>query len=182
MSQRNDFFNSQLTALIPRLRRYARVLCFDYQDNDDLVQATLERALSRQHQWQPKTKLDRWVFTIESSIWKNELRSRSVRKGNGLLDTSTLVDEKPNHQSEWNILLDQVLNHVMELPENQRAAILLVYVEGMKYQEAAEVLDIPQGTLMSRLARGRIALADKTHNAKQHHNGAVIPINNRQAQ
>lgn len=179
MFKRNTLFNHQLTALIPRLRRYARVLCYEQQDSEDLLQATLERAMTKQDQWKAGTLLDRWVFTIESSIWKNELRSRSVRQGQGITNTEKLIDINEHHKSEWTILLDQVFEHVMKLPEKQRAAIVLVYVEGMKYHEAAKILDIPQGTLMSRLARGRVALADKMNAPQQSGDNNVVNINDR---
>ena len=179
MFKHKALFNRQLTALIPRLRRYARVLCYEQQDSEDLLQATLERAIAKQHQWKADTLLDRWVFTIESSIWKNELRSRSVRQGQGLMNTDKLIDTHSHHTSEWTILLDQVFKHVMELPEKQRVAIVLVYVEGMKYHEAADILDIPQGTLMSRLARGRVTLAKRINTSSQKKGSNVINLSDR---
>lgn len=179
MFKHNLLFNRQLIVLIPRLRRYASVLCYEQQDSEDLLQATLERAIAKQHQWKVGTSLDRWVFTIESSIWKNELRSRSVRQGKGIIDADKLIDINEHYTSEWTILLDQVFKHVMELPEKQRAAIVLVYVEGMKYHEAAEILDIPQGTLMSRLARGRVALAERMNILQQNDDSNVVNINDR---
>ncbi|MEM7294006.1 MAG: RNA polymerase sigma factor [Pseudomonadota bacterium] len=151
-------FKEELTGLIPRLRRYALVLLQSESAADDLVQATLLRAILRQRQWQADTRLDAWVFAILRSIWKNDLRAIKVREGNGRLD----ADEIPDTQAgtgERTFLLSQVLDRVNDLPVAQRESILLVYVEGYSYQEAADVLGVPSGTLMSRLARARVALA-----------------------
>ncbi|HIO91680.1 MAG TPA: sigma-70 family RNA polymerase sigma factor [Leucothrix mucor] len=161
MTKKYPSFENQLICLIPRLRRYARTLAHSKQDQEDLVQATLERSIVKQHQWTNNTGLDRWVFTIQSSIWKNELRSRSYRTGNGVINVSVLMDKQATEKNEGTYLLNQVFNHVMTLPENQRTAIFLVYVEGLKYTEAADALEIPLGTLMSRLARGRLKLSEK---------------------
>ena len=152
-------FKSDLVALIPRLRRFSRVLTQSAPVADDLVQATVERALSRRLQWRDGTKLDAWVFTILHSIWKNELRAASIRQGRGFVDIETLVDGAGTASGERTILLDQVFNQVNRLPEAQREAIVMVYVEGYAYEEAAQILGIPSGTLMSRLARARVSLA-----------------------
>lgn len=162
MPTSKDTFLYQISKLIPRLKRYALVLTSVKEDADDLLQATLERAIAKQHQWQKNSHLDRWVFTIMSSLWKNEIRSRCTRQGNGI---SHNVQELSNSSSletlEGTFLYHQVFKEVMKLSENQREAILLVYVEGLKYQEAADILAIPAGTLMSRLARARLILANK---------------------
>jgi len=99
------------------------------------------------------------------SIHKNNLRALSVRKGNGILDAEENLTADSSKAPERTIFLHQVFNAVMELPENQRAAILLVYVEGYSYTEAAQTLKIPPGTLMSRLARARINLAKRLNEA-----------------
>ncbi len=177
MSNRIDNFNQALLALMPRLKRYSKVLAITPESSDDLLQATLERALKKQQQWQQDTHLDRWLFTIMSSIWKNEIRSRVVRQGNGLSeDVDLLWDSSNENKRDRTFLYEQVFKEVMTLPENQREAIVLVYVEGIKYQEAADVLDIPLGTLMSRLARARVALAE-TFNEKQN-NSTTVTENN----
>lgn len=155
-------FSKDLTALIPRLRRYALVLTQRKEDAEDILQSTLERAIDKQQQWSEDSHLDRWAFTIMNSIWKNELRYQSTRKGNGVsYNASELGDISTKDNLDRTFLYQQVFKEVMQLPENQREAILLVYVEGMKYQQVADLLSIPLGTLMSRLARARIALSDK---------------------
>ena len=169
----DDLFSQKISKFIPRLRRYAVVLTRTKEDAEDLLQATLERAINKQHQWKEDTHLDRWTFTIMSSIWKNKIRSRMTRQGNGNSnDIDTLIDHTPNKNLEGTFLLNQVFKEVMELSENQREAILLVYVEGLKYQEAADILAIPTGTLMSRLARARITLANNL--SDEHQNSNVI--------
>jgi len=152
-------FKAELVRLVPRLRRFAVVLAQSPATADDLVQSTVERALSRYNQWQVGTKMDSWVFSILHSIWVNDLRAQKIRQGHGFVDVDSLRDERSSNRTERTILLDQVFTYVNDLPEAQREAIVLVYVEGYGYEEAAEILDIPSGTLMSRLARARASLA-----------------------
>lgn len=159
MNQEFEQFRKDLVALLPRLQRFARVLTHSPAQADDLMQASIERALSRRHQWKPDSRLDAWVFTILHSIWKNELRAQSIRRGQGFVDPEYLPDGSSESNNERTILLDQVFDQVNRLPEEQRKAILLVYVEGYAYREAADILEIPSGTLMSRLARARGRLA-----------------------
>ena len=144
----------ELRALMPRLWRYGLVLSGNREDAADLAQATAVRALERAHQFRQGTDFDRWCFTILSSIWKNELRARAVRRGRGLVP----VDDaglQAQDNGDVNILARQVLSFMQALPEAQRETLYLVYVEGYSYAEAAERLEIPIGTVMSRLANGR---------------------------
>lgn len=145
--------------LLPRLWRFCLILTRDRTAADDLVQAACLRALEREHQFQPDTRLDRWIFRIAHSIWLNQLRSDKVRTGTGMLpsDEAELVDASAG--PELNLYLSQVLSRVMELSEAQRMTVLLVYVEGYSYKEAADHLDVPIGTVMSRLAGARERLA-----------------------
>ena len=156
----SDFvaFKAGLTDLLPRLNRYALVLTPTRADADDLLQMTCERALGRWEQFQQGTNLRAWLFTIMSSVWKNELRARAIRSGQGFVDPESLVASQTNI-AEGNIYLREVLEKVLGLPENQRELILLVYVEGLSYAEAAVILDVPPGTVMSRLSRARTALS-----------------------
>ena len=144
---------------LARLWRYALVLSGARDVADDLVQATCVRALERAEQFQLGTRLDRWLFTILRSIWLNELRSRRVRMGGGFVDASEALVFDGSHEIETNIFAAQVLKEVGGLPEAQRETVLLVYVEGLSYREAAEVLSAPVGTVMSRLAAARLTLA-----------------------
>lgn len=156
----DDSFTDDLSALLPRLWRYAVVICRDPDRANDLVQATCERALSRRTQFQPGTRLDAWTFTILQSIWKNDLRLEAIRRGQGFVDAEDagLVDTRES--AEGKIYLSEVLNAVDRLPEAQKSAIYLVYVEGLSYEEAATALDIPAGTLTSRLVRARVKIAE----------------------
>lgn len=155
-----DQFRDDLTALLPRLWRYAMVKCRNPDRANDLVQATCERALSRSHQFQAGTRLDAWTITIMQSIWKNDLRRDSIRRGEGFVDVEDagLVDMRES--AEGRIFLSEVLQAVDKLPEAQKDAVYLVYVQGLSYQEAAASLDIPAGTLTSRLVRGRTKIAE----------------------
>lgn len=122
---------------------------------------TCLRALERAEQFEPGTKLDRWCFAIMASIWKNELRSRSVRLGNGHVDAELALVSDARDAIEREISVRQVLHVVHTLPDAQRLAVLIVYVEGYSYTEAAQFLGIPIGTLMSRLAAGKAAVSQQ---------------------
>jgi RNA polymerase sigma-70 factor (ECF subfamily) len=141
-----------------RLWRYGLVLTGRRDVAEDLVQATCLRALERAHQFRAGTRVDRWLFAILRSIWLNEVRARRIRQGEGTVDAEAALVIDGVEQIEANVLAGQVLREVESLPEVQREAIFLVYVEGMAYREAAEVLDVPIGTVMSRLAAARAAL------------------------
>ena len=148
-----------LTPNLARLWRYGLVLSGARDVADDLVQATCVRALERAHQFQSGTRLDRWLFSILRSIWLNELRSRRLRMGGGFVDASEALMVDGSHEIETNIFVAQVLREVGGLPEAQREAVLLVYVEGLTYREASEIVTVPIGTVMSRLAAARLTLA-----------------------
>lgn len=145
-----------LAALLPRLRRFARALTGDPHDADDLVQATLERALARAGQWRPQQRLEGWVFGIARNAWIDELRGRG--RGRRLFTAEVDADSLGATPMEGQATLMSVQAAMARLPEEQRSAVALVLVEGLSYREAAEVLEVPVGTLTSRLARGRDAL------------------------
>ncbi len=154
-----DVVTQGLPQLLPRLWRYGLVLSGNRDTAEDLVQATCVRALERSHQFEAGTRLDRWLLTILHSIWLNEVRARKVRLGQGLVDADAVLVFDGLHHSETNIWAGQVLREVQALPEAQRETVFLVYVEGMTYREAASLLDVPVGTVMSRLAAARARLA-----------------------
>jgi RNA polymerase sigma-70 factor (ECF subfamily) len=146
----------QIAALLPRLRRFARHLARNPHDADDVVQIAVERALMKLDQWRSDARLDSWMFKIVRNAWIDELRSRGRR------DRIFLAAEAGEHVGDATLDRESELMSVQSamarLPEDQRTAVSLVLVEGLPYKEAAEVLDIPIGTLTSRLARGREAL------------------------
>ena len=148
-----------LPELLKRLWRYGLVLSGDPHVAEELVQATCLRALEKCEQFHPGTSLSRWTFTILSSIWKNELRSRSVRLGEGVVDAELVLVSDGDQQVEMNIFASEVLKEIERLPEAQRSVVFLVYGEGLTYREAAQMLEVPEGTIMSRLAAARTALA-----------------------
>jgi RNA polymerase sigma-70 factor, ECF subfamily len=151
-------FGDQLIAVLPRLRRFARGLAGSVADADDLVQAACERALARQHQFQEGTRFDSWMFRIVQTIWIDQVRSRDVRKEGGDIAEERLGSDEPVRRVEARLALGEVRRALDSLPPDQRTTLLLVTVDGLSYREAAEVVQVPVGTIMSRLARARIAL------------------------
>lgn len=144
---------------MPAIWRFALSLSGRPDVADDLTQATCVRALEKQHQFEGDRPAIGWLVTICRSIWLNELRSYSVRKTGGMetAQPEDLIDRSSN--VEMNILASQVYTRIMELPEAQRATVELVYVQQFTYSEAAGILDVPIGTIMSRLSTARTALA-----------------------
>jgi len=148
-----------MVELLPRLRRLGRVLARDWADADDLVQVTVERALARRGQWRPGTRLDSWMFRIMKNAWIDETRART-RSGRVFAaeDVGEAVGDNAAEAVEARLAVREVERAMARLPPDQRIAIALVLVDGLSYQEAADVLEIPAGTLTSRLVRGRAAL------------------------
>ncbi|SEH49060.1 RNA polymerase sigma-70 factor, ECF subfamily [Rhizobium tibeticum] len=142
-----------------RLWRYGLVLSHRRDVADDLVQQTCLRALERVEQFEAGTRLDRWLFSILHSIWLNEIRSQRVRLGQGFVDADEALVVDGARDTEMHVMANQVLRLVNALPDAQRAAVFLAYVEGLSYKEVASVLDIPIGTVMSRLAAARAKIA-----------------------
>jgi RNA polymerase sigma-70 factor (ECF subfamily) len=151
-------FAERLVATLPRLRRFARGLTGSATEADDLVQAACERALARQHQFQEGTRFDSWMFRIVQTIWIDQLRARDVRKEDGDIAEERLGTDEPMRRVEARLALGEVRRAVDRLPDEQRSTLMLVTVEGLSYKEAADVAGVPIGTIMSRLARARIAL------------------------
>ena len=153
-------FERELLTLLPRLRRFARALARDAADADDLIQAALERALRAQAQWTPGTRLDSWMMRIVRNCWIDEIRSR-VRRARTFVpeEEGALVGADTHRDIERKVEMNDVDRAMNHLSSDQREVIALVLVEGLAYREAAELLDIPIGTLTSRLTRGRQALA-----------------------
>lgn len=155
----HDAVTDGIAGELPRLWRYGLVLSGNRDTAEELVQATCVRALERAHQFAEGTRLDRWLISILHSIWLNEIRSRKVRQGQGLVDADAALVFDGLRATETNILAAQVLRQVQDLPEAQRETLYLVYAEGMTYREAAGILAVPIGTVMSRLAAARARLA-----------------------
>ena len=139
---------------IPRLRRYARALTRDAIRADDLVQETLTRALRKERLWQPGTDLRAWLFTMMHNLNVNEVR-RGVRDQTAINveDCSRILVATADPTGLRQ--LNELDRAIARLPEDQRQVLLLVGLEGMSYQDVAAILNIPIGTVRSRLSRGR---------------------------
>lgn len=150
---------SELIELLPKIRRFAYSLTGSMADADDLLQSTVERALSRKV---PEgVELTKWLFRVCRNLWIDEYRSNKVRQEaswDPQLRDREVVDGERALTSE--IELDQVNRAMAQLPDDQRSILSLVAIQGMSYKEAANTLEIPPGTVMSRLARARIALTE----------------------
>ena len=125
---------------------------------DDLAQTTALRAVENAEKFVPGTHLDRWLFVMARRIWLNEKRAEKVRLAGGLVPVEDIDIPDEKSSPETNIFASDVFRQVMGLPEAQRITVLLVYVEGHSYQEAADMLEIPIGTVMSRLSAARKAI------------------------
>ncbi len=156
MNPPNPSQTDELVALLPRLRRFARALTRHTADADDLVQVALERALVNMKQLEPGSRMDSWMFRIVRNAWIDETRSRG--RWQTVLAPEEAGENIGEATTDAQISLLSIQSAMARLPDEQRVAVALVLVEGLSYKEAAAVLDIPVGTLTSRLARGREAL------------------------
>jgi len=157
MTASTEEIGELIVALLPRLRRFARSLSRNQHDADDLAQVAVERALRHREQFRAGANLASWLFGIMKNAWLDDRRARARRGEVALPEDSgehPVVTPADTSTSLWSV--SEAMN---KLPEDQRLAVACVLVEGMSYKEAAEVLEIPIGTLTSRLARGRTALA-----------------------
>jgi RNA polymerase sigma-70 factor, ECF subfamily len=155
-----DSLRADMLAALPRLRRFCEGLCRQAGDGDELMQATLERALARSHQFVPGTRVDSWLFRIAQNMFIDD-RRRDRRRGVHVPveDIVSAAGEDGREIVEQRSELAAVYRALDQLPADQRAAFLLVAVEGQSYRQAAEILNVPQGTVMSRLARARARIA-----------------------
>jgi RNA polymerase sigma-70 factor (ECF subfamily) len=148
------FSAAEVEALIPRLRRYARALTGSREAADDLTQDTLERAWDKRALWRPGSNLRAWLFTVMHNVHVNGVKKARRAPASGG-DTEEEELAAPSSSVETGIVLGELRAALAALPDEQRAVVLLVGLEQLSYAEAAEVLGIPAGTVMSRLARGR---------------------------
>jgi RNA polymerase sigma-70 factor (ECF subfamily) len=155
---RGEDIETRIAALIPRLHRFAWVLTGAQADADDITQAALERALIHKRSFTAETPLEAWVIRVARNIWLDQLRRRKVR--DAPLDPAMMGAGHQADGGDQRLEAGEALRAVQTLPPGQREIVTLVLVEGYTYQEAATALQVPIGTVMSRLARGRRALAD----------------------
>ena len=159
-----DDVRRQIVDFLPRLRRFACALTGDLDRADDLVQETCLRALSRLDQWEQGTRLDSWMYRIAQNIWYDRIRALKVRGEVVDIDTAhDLPGEDGRKVTESRLALGDVAAAIGQLPPDQKVVIALVCVDGLSYKQAAEILEVPIGTVMSRLARARQALFTATH-------------------
>lgn len=159
-SMQDDFVEG-IIAILPNLQRYALSLCRRADLADDLVQLAAEKAFRSRDTYDPSQRLDVWMLRIVRNTWIDEIRRTRTR------GTEINVQEKPDilhapapHAAEVRLELSATLAAIYALPDAQRDVMILVCVEELTYREAAEILDVPVGTVMSRLARARRALAE----------------------
>ncbi|MGD9598591.1 MAG: sigma-70 family RNA polymerase sigma factor [Steroidobacteraceae bacterium] len=151
-----EFVRGEIVELLPRLRRFARTLARNPHDADDLVQQAVERALAHADQWRSGTPVAHWIFGIMRNAFVDEGRARSRRRRWFVRDVDVSEVRDPAGGGEAELLSIEAA--MAQLPDEQRLAVGLVLVEGLSYKEAAAVMDVPIGTLTSRLARGRDTL------------------------
>ena len=149
----------EMIAFLPRLRRFAYGLTGSADEGDDLLQATCERAIQHIEKWQPGTRLDSWMYRIARNLHINNLRSRKVR-GEHLTpaDPEQHLKVDGARAQESRLTFNAVRGFIGRLPEEQRTILLLITVEGLSYREVSDMLELPMGTVTSRLARARLAL------------------------
>lgn len=152
-------FQRDLIAVVPKLRRFAMSLTGNAADGDDLVQSACEKALRNQGQFQIGTRFDSWMYRIVQTLWLDDMRKRKVRGPSVDPADIDIGDEgKAARLPEDRMMLAHAAAAMATLPEVQRVVLSLVAIEGLSYKEAASVLDVPVGTVMSRLSRAREAL------------------------
>lgn len=154
-----ESFERLVVEQIPRLRRYARALTGDRVPADDLVQETLARAMSRRHLWIRHKEIRPWLFTIMHNLYVNDIEKRARIPALVAADDDDARLAAKEH-AEGGVLLRDLERALTDLPEEQREVVLLVGLEQLSYEEAARVLGIPPGTVMSRLSRGRERLRE----------------------
>lgn len=154
-------FDDELVALLPRLRRFAHALSRTRADADDLTQATVERALRSKGQWQPGTRLDSWLYRIMRNLWIDMVRARGRKDRVEAPEAEAeRLGEDPRDAMDASVDLARMMAAMQRLPDEQREVVALILIEGFGYRETAEMLDLPIGTVSSRLVRGRTALLE----------------------
>ncbi len=153
---------TELVSLLPRLRRFAYGLTHDGPQADDLVQASCLKALERWHQWQAGTNLAAWMFRIVKTTWLDDYRAHKRHRTEALDEETApeipgedgrVVVEQRSQARQLRVLIEA-------LPDDQREVLLMVTVDGLSYKDAAQALGVPMGTVMSRLSRARLRLAE----------------------
>lgn len=164
-----------LTAVLPRLRRFGLALTGSRVDADELVQAACERVLARGDQLRDKARMDAWIYGIMRNLWIDEMRSRRVRRHDDISAADAVVGDDGVATVEGRITLAAVRRALADMSEDRRTLLILVCVDGLTYQEAADTLGIAIGTVMSRLSRARKELHERL-NVRPASSGGPIPL------
>ncbi len=169
-----DEIRSGLVQLLPRLRRFGIMLTGSSVDADDLVQNACARVLNRRGQLRDETRLDAWIYGIMRNLWIDEIRSRKVHRHDELAKADDVIGVDGQAMAEDRVTLGSVRQAVSEMDADSRTVLVLVCVDGLSYKEAAKVLGIPIGTVMSRLSRSRVQLHEKLFSSAS--SNAVTPF------
>lgn len=157
----------ELVTLLPKLKVRALYLTRSADKADDLLQRTCLRALSRSHQWQAGTRLDRWVSTIMDSIWFNELRQRRQRQEQELVEPDLVADSGFEHQVEAQLMVSDLRRACSKLSDEDFALVTKIHSYGYTYREVADELGVPIGTVLSRVSRAKAMIKSAADDLKK---------------
>ena len=169
-----DELRAGLAGLLPRLRRFGIALTGSSSDADELVQNACERVLRRSGQLRDQTRMDAWIYGIMRNLWIDEIRHRRVRRHDELTAAAGVIGDEGEANAESRLTLGLVRRVLGDMPADHRTILVLVCVDGLSYREVSEVLDIPIGTVMSRLSRARAELHERL--AKPAATASVTPF------
>jgi RNA polymerase sigma-70 factor, ECF subfamily len=158
MAETEEFIPKALVLLYPKLKRFAVSLTGSMDRADDLVQHTCEWVLRNPPQALPGTRLDCWLYGLMRLAWIDQQRE-DLRTSALLDDAGDRPSAEGSSQAENWLMLDEVYQKIIRLPEEHRTVLILVSIDGLSYRETAEILEVPVGTVMSRVAHARLALA-----------------------
>jgi RNA polymerase sigma-70 factor (ECF subfamily) len=165
--QREETLRDQIVGLLPRLRRFGLSLTKDLDTADDLVQGACERALTRLDQLREGSRLDSWLYRIIYTLWIDRLRRRQVRSEKLIVLCRETESRSVSSDPDINFTTSLDVRTALEsLPEEHRAAVMLVCLEGYGYAEAADVLNVPAGTIASRVSRARGMMSQRLRDDK----------------
>lgn len=160
MSTAAEEVGKQLIAFLPNMRRFALSLSRNATLADDLVQLACERALASAGSFQPGTRFDAWIFRIVRNLWIDQIRrEKTAGRQDDIHDLQDTLTATGGSEAEDKLMLSDTWRAISALPPDQREVLILVCVEELSYRDAADALEVPIGTVMSRLARARINLA-----------------------
>jgi len=164
-----NVFREQLVTLLPRMRRFALSLTSDMNEADDLVQAACEHALSRRQQFKAGNRMDRWMFSIIHHLLIDETRAMRRKKPHVPFEEGRFLATAMNSMKriEAKFQLQEVFSAMQRLGDNDRLVLSLVCIDGMSYRDAAQTMQVPIGTVMSRLARARRKLHGLVHQGRE---------------